>query len=383
MKKETLLTTVGRAHDGHNGVVNMPAYRASTILFHNLSDFRAGERGEYKHPTYGRYGTPSTEALEEALAKVEGADRAIVTASGLSAIVTTLLAFLKTGDHVLIVDSVYGPVRRFCDQMLKRMNIEYTYYHPLIGADIAKLIQPNTKMVYLESPGSLTFEVQDLPAISKAAKAKGCLVVSDSTWATPFYQDPFALGVDIVIHSATKYISGHSDLVMGTIACKEEHYSPLLKTYRHMGATPSGDNCFFAQRGLRTMPARLRQHADNGMAVAQWLQKHPRVERVIHPALPGSPGHELWKRDFTGATSLFAFTIKDCKEEGLARMIDNLQLFGLGYSWGGYESLIIPFDITHRKHIDWPYKGQPVRVHIGLEHVDDIIRDLDAGFARL
>lgn len=385
MNKETMLTKLGCAPAEHNGVVNMPAYRASTIIFPNLAAFDAGERGEYPMPTYGRYGTPSTVALEDTIAQLEGADHGIVTASGLAAIDVSLLAFLKSGDSLLMVDSVYAPARRFCDQVLKRMGVETIYYDPAIGAGIASLIKENTKVVYVESPGSLTFEVQDVPAIAKAAKAKGCIVISDSTWATPLYQDAFSLGVDIVIHSATKYIGGHSDLVMGTIACKEEHYKPLLVTYRNLGPSPSADNCFLAQRGLRSMGARLKQHSESGMLVAKWLQTRPEVGAVLYPALPGAPGHDLWKRDFSGATSLFSFVFKEQQNsKALAAMIDGLEHFGLGYSWGGFESLIITFDLSKvRSATKWPYKGQGIRLHVGLESPDDLIRDLEAGFERL
>lgn len=385
MKPDTLLTTLGCAHDGHHGIVNIPAYRASTILFPNLAAFEAGERGEYPHPTYGRNGTPSTVALEEVIAELEDADHAIVLASGLSAIVVSLMAFLKNGDHILMTDSVYGPARRFCDQQLKQLGVETTYYDPLIGAGIASLIKPNTKVVYVESPGSLTFEVQDIPAIAKAAHAKNCVVISDSTWATPLYQNPFALGVDVVIHSATKYIAGHSDLVMGTIACNAAHYKPLLQTYRNIGACPSADNCFLALRGLRSMGARLKQQSQNGLAVAQWLKKRAEVEEVLYPALPGSPGHELWKRDFSGAPSLFSIVLRDAlSHKQLAAFIDGLELFGLGYSWGGFESLIIPFD-PRKLHTasTWKYTGQCLRLHIGLEHPADIIADLEKAFERL
>lgn len=385
MKKETRLATIGLASDHHRGVVNTPPYRASTILFPNLAEFEQAERGQSPHPSYGRYGTRSNEALEDAIAKLEGADHAIVLPSGLAAIVLALTSFLNSGDHLLMVDSVYGSTRKFCDYELKRYGVEVEYYDPLIGANIAALIRPNTKVVYVESPGSLTFEVQDVPAIAKAAHEKGAIVMGDNTWGTPLYLDAFALGQDISIHSATKYIGGHSDLVMGTVSCKEKHYAPLLRNYRNTGGTAAADNCFLALRGLRSMAVRLKQHYQSTLAVAEWLKKRPEVEEVLYPALPGAPGHDLWKRDFTGACGLFAIALKKQPPyEALAEMLDHLEFFGMGYSWGGFESLITPVTAhKSRKVCQWPYKGQLLRLHIGLEHPDDLIADLNKGFQRL
>lgn len=384
-KKETLLATLSLASEDHRGAVNLPVYRASTILFPTLADFDAAERGEAKHAIYGRYGTPSTDALEEAVAALEGADHAIAHASGMAAIAVSLLAFVKAGDHVLMADSVYGPARRFCDQVLIHLGVEVTYYDPQIGAGIASLIKDNTKVVFVESPGSLTFEVQDIPAISKAAHAKNVIVISDSTWGTPLFYKPFALGVDVSIHSATKYIGGHSDLVMGVICCKETHYKKLLYTSRNIGARPSGDECYLALRGLRSMAVRLRQHYENGLKVAEWLKARPEVKTVLHPALPGAPGHELWKRDFTGAPSLFSIILKDgFTHAQLANMLDHMKLFGMGYSWGGFESLIIPASPQKiRTATKWEHAGYTLRLHIGLEHLDDILADLSQGFERL
>jgi cystathionine beta-lyase len=383
MRKETIVTTLGCAPDEHRGVVNMPPYRASTILFPTLAEFEAADRGECPYATYGRYGTPTTESLENTIAQLENADKAIVLASGLAAILLPLMTFLKSGDHLLMVDTVYGPARRFCDYELKRFGVETTYYDPHIGAGIESMIKSNTRMVYVESPGSLTFEMQDIPAIAKVAHAKKLLVVGDNTWATPFYMKPFELGIDISIHSATKYISGHSDLVMGTVSCKEEHYLPLLRTFRNTGATPGADNCYFAQRGLRTMAVRLKQHQESAMMIATWLKKRPEVETVLYPALPGAPGHDIWKRDFTGACGLFAIMLKDKPApKQLSAMLDKMELFGMGYSWGGFESLIIPIS-PKRTATAWPYKGQGLRLHIGLEHPDDLLADLERGFARL
>lgn len=383
--KDTFLATTACYPEKHRGVVNMPVYRASTILFPNLAEFEAADRGDCAYPVYGRYGTLTTEELEKTIAQLEGADHAIVTSSGLSAIVLVLMTFLKSGDHLLMVDTVYGPTRRFCDHELKRLGVETTYYNPTIGADIAKLIRDNTRMIFIESPGSLTFEVQDVPAITKAARAKGVIVAGDNTWGTPLYYHPFELGMDISIHSATKYISGHSDFLMGTVACKKEHYLPLLRTFRNTGACPSGDNCYLALRGLRTMAVRLRQQYEQGLEMARWLAARPEVEAVLHPALPGAPGHDIWKRDFSGACSLFSFVLKEkLPHATLARMMDNLELFGMGYSWGGFESLMIPINLDKiRTASTFPYKGTLLRIHVGLEDPQDLMADLSRGFDRL
>ncbi len=385
MDKDTLLATLGCAPEDHRGVVNIPVYRGSTILFPTLADFDKAESGTWPHSVYGRYGTRTTEELEASIAAIEGADYAIVLSSGMNAIATALMAFLKSGDHLLMTDNTYGPCRRFCDNELKRFGVETTYYDPTIGAGIAALIKDNTRVVYTESPGSLTFEMQDIPAIAKAAHEKGCIVISDNTWGTPYYMRPFELGIDVSIHSATKYISGHSDLLMGTISCKKEHYAQLLRTFRHCGGNPSADSCYLAQRGLRTMGVRLKQHYANGLKMAAWLKSHPSVEAVLHPALPGAPGHELWKRDFQGACGLFSFVLKDAvPREALARMMDNLVYYGMGYSWGGFESLLIPIAPKKiRTASEWKYTGQALRIHVGLENIDELIADLERGLERL
>ena len=385
MKKETLIATLGCDPDAHRGAVNVPVYRASTILFPNYAAFEEAERGQAAYSAYGRVGTPSTEALEKAIAGIEGADYSIVTSSGVSAIATALMAFLQSGDHLLMADSVYGPNRRLCEQELKRLGIETTYYDPIIGEGISALIRENTKVVFVESPGSHTFEVQDIPAISKAAHARGAVVIGDNTWATPLFIKPFDLGMDISIHSATKYISGHSDLLMGVISCREIHYKKLVQTYRNFGACPSGDSCYLALRGLRTMAVRLKQHQESGLFVAKWLQKRSEVAEVLHPALAGCAGHELWKRDFSGAPSLFSIVLKEnYSSDKLALMLDNLKYFGMGYSWGGFESLIIPcHPEKSRTATTWERSGTVLRLHIGLENVDDLIDDIEKAFTKL
>lgn len=384
MNKETQIVLSGCTPEDHQGVVSTPVYRASTILFPTVAEFEAAERGE--HPrSYGRYGTRTTEELEKSLAMLDGADHAIVLSSGMAAIVVSLLAFLRSGDNLLMVDTVYGPARRFCEYELKRFGVETTYYDPTIGAGIADLIKSNTRVIYVESPGSQTFEMQDIPAIAKVAHGKNIVVIGDNTWGTPLYMKPFDLGIDVSLHSATKYISGHSDLVMGVLTCKKPHYAQLLRTYRNTGACPGADNCYLAQRGLHTMAVRLKQHYEHGLKVAQWLKSRPDVEIVLHPALPGAPGHELWKRDFTGACGLFSFVMKDvAPPKALSAMLDNMALFGMGYSWGGFESLLIPITPKNiRTATKWPYNGQAFRIHIGLEHIDDLMSDLDQGLTRL
>lgn len=381
MKNETLLATLGSSAEDHHGVVNLPIYRASTILFPDYKSFMEADNGQATAPIYGRYGTPSTVALEEALAILDGADQAIVTSSGLAAIVTALLAFLRSGDHALIPDNVYGSTRRFCDMELSRLGINVEYYDPLQGAAIEALIKENTRIVFVESPGSLSFEMQDVPAIADSAHKKGALVIADSTWATSLYFKAFEKGVDINIQSATKYISGHSDLVMGVLTCRNEHYKRLLQTYKNLGMTPSGDNCFLALRGLRSLAVRLSHHYENALKVAAWLKNRPEVGKIFYPALPEDSGYELWKRDFSGAASLFAFSIKTTNQQTLAAMFNNLKLFGMGYSWGGYESLLIPAQIHKiRSATKWPHEGTLIRIHVGLEHVDDIIADLENFF---
>lgn len=384
MKKQTLMATLGCCDQEYEGVVNMPPHRASTILFKDLADFEKADSGQHSRASYARYGTPSTRALENALAKVEGSDHCIVTASGLAAITTSLLAFLKSGDHLLMVDSTYAPSRKFCDNILKKMGIEVTYYDPLIGAGIADLMQDNTAVVFVESPGSLTFEVQDIPAIAKVAHEKGAIVIGDMTWGTLLYQNPSELGVDITIHSATKYIAGHSDLVMGAIFFADKYHDMMLTAYRSIGASPSADNCYLALRGLRTMGVRVKHQYESAMKVAKWLERRPEIEAVLYLPLENCPGHDIWKRDFTGASSLFTIALKPCSHDALTAFIDSLELFGLGYSWGGFESLMTTFNTKHiRSARHWPYEGYGIRIHVGLEDPDDIIADLKQGLEQL
>jgi cystathionine beta-lyase len=283
-----------------------------------------------------------------------------------------------------MTDSVYQPVRTFCDRFLKRFGVETTYYDPLAGAGIAALIRPNTRVVYLESPGSLTFEVQDVPAIAEAAHAAGALVIFDNTWATPLCCKPLRLGADVVVHAATKYLVGHSDAMLGVVVASAALWRKIKLNGHGMGFAAAPDDCYLALRGLRTLSVRLRRHEASALALARWLALRPEVERLLHPALPGDPGHALWKRDFTGACGLFGVVLKPCPEPALAAMLDGLKLFGMGFSWGGYESLILPAKPAQlRTATQWEAAGPTLRIHAGLEDPQDLIADLEAGFARL
>jgi cystathionine beta-lyase len=384
---DTILAHAGRSPAMQNGAVNPPVYHASTVLFPTVAALEESvrKRNEPGHFHYGRFGTPTARAFEQALAALEGGDHALVLPSGVAAIAATLLAHCGAGDHLLMVDTVYGPARSLCDTLLRRLGIDTEYYDPRIGGRIARLMRPNTKLVYLESPGSLTFEVQDLPAIAEAAHRGGAVVAVDSTWATPLFHKPLALGADIVIHAATKYIVGHSDAMLGAVVLRKEGYMPLRLAATALGYSVGGDDCYLGLRGLRTLSVRLRRHQETGLALAGWLRNRREVARVIHPALPDHPDHALWKRDFSGATGLFAVELKPCSRRALEAMLDGMGLFGMGFSWGGFESLILPNDPGKvRSALPWPADAGPfLRIHAGLESLADLTADLEAGFARL
>ena len=387
MKDETLIIRAGRhPHDNH-GAVNPPVYHASTILADSLADYEQKSRervADMPGTYYGRFGTPTTLALEEAVAALEGGYKAHVYPSGLAACSGALLAFLSAGDHVLMTDSVYGPTRSLANGLLKRFGVSTTFYDPLIGAGIEALIQPNTKVIYLESPGSLTFEVQDVPAITGVARRRGVTTIIDNTWGTPFYFKPFEHGVDVSVQAATKYIVGHSDAMLGIVTANKEHWLRLRATTNELGQSAGPDDVYLAQRGLRTMAVRLKQHWQTGVQLAEWIARQPEVQRVLHPALPGDPGHALWRRDFRGACGLFGVVLKPVKHEAFAAMIDGLELYGIGASWGGYESLVVPFVPQKlRSATQWPDPGPCFRIHAGLEHIDDLVADMEAGFKRL
>jgi cysteine-S-conjugate beta-lyase len=378
----TSLVTAGRDPRSNHGFVNPPVYHASTVLYPSAEDFLA-HRARYQ---YGRRGTPTTEALEQVVQELEGPQCAGVALlpSGLAAVSAAFLSAVRAGDHVLVTDSAYGPTRAFCDHILTRLGVTVTYYDPLVGGGIAGLMQPNTRVVFTESPGSLSFEIQDIPAIAAVAHAKGALVLMDNTWATPLYFRALDFGVDMSIHAGTKYFGGHSDVMLGTVAANSATVADLRNFVRLNGLHLAPDDAYLSQRGLRTLAVRLERHYQSGLAVARWLEQRPEVLRLLHPAMPNHPGHALWKRDFTGASGLFSMVLKPVPQPAVFAFLDALELFGIGASWGGYESLAIPFDCTSlRTATRWAPGGPTVRVHIGLEAVEDLIADLEQGFAVL
>ena len=382
----TLAAHLGRDTEASSGFVNLPIYHGSTVLYSNFDEFEKfqSKRDGLNQVTYGRNGTPLSFALEKSIAQLEGGFAGISVSSGLAAITGSLTAFTQSGSHVLMTDSVYLPTRAFCDKVLAHYGVETTYYDPNIGSDIQKLIRPNTSVIFLESPGSQTFEVQDIPAITEVAKQFNIVTMIDNTWATPVYLKPFDLGVDISIHAATKYITGHSDAMLGVITATEECFFKLRENIRLFGQCAGPDAVFFGLRGLRSMPMRLRQHYDSGMVIAKWLCERSEVSRVIHPALPSHPKHEIWKRDFKGACGLFAFVLEPCSKSAVRKFLDASKLFGLGYSWGGFESLMIPFDpSSYRTATKWEIEGNAIRIHVGLEDTQDLIADLEMCFDQL
>ena len=387
MKEDTKLVHLGRGPSSFEGTVNLPVYRASTILSTDMDSYihRFDDEKNFTDITYGARGTQNSRALGEAIADLEGGHGTIVTTSGLSAISVTLGALVSAGDHILISDSVYGPTRTFCNQVLSRYGVTTEYYSPDIGDAIAELIQKNTRLVLMEAPGSLTFEMQDIPGITRAAKEKGVLTVMDNTWATPVFFRPLEHGVDISIQAGTKYIAGHSDLVIGMVtSARETTHKMMVSHAQNLGDAASPDDCYLALRGLRTLSVRLYRQQESTLKVAAWLADQPQVYRVLYPALPGDPGHALWKRDFKGASSLFGLAMHSEDETAVKAMADSLRYFQIGSSWGGYESLIA---FNHmpvaRERVPWTEKPFMLRVHIGLEDPEDLIADLAQGLARI
>jgi cysteine-S-conjugate beta-lyase len=381
-RPDTRLVTAGRDPKSYHGFVNPPVYHASTVLYPNAEDFLA-HRARYQ---YGRRGTPTTEALENALAELEGSQCAGVALlpSGLAAISTALLSVVRAGDHLLVTDSAYGPTRNFCENILSRLGVTTTYYDPLLGVAIAEHFRDNTRAVYLEAPGSLSFEMQDVPAIARVAHDKGAVVLMDNTWATPLYFRPLEHGVDLAIQAGTKYIGGHSDVMLGTISANAATVTALKSTVRYTGLCEGPDDVYLGLRGLRTLSVRLERHYRSGLEVAGWLEQRPEVLRLLHPAMPSHPGHAIWKRDFTGASGLFSMVLKPVPQKAVYAFLDTLELFGIGASWGGYESLAIPFDCAPLRTVTrWQPGGPTVRFHIGLEAVEDLLADLEHGLAAL
>ncbi len=381
MKDNTVVTHAGNRPFENHGIVNPPVYHASTVLSETLEQ-RIDRSNAYVR--YGRSGTPTTFALEDAMSALEQAHGTVLAPSGLAAITMALSAFVEAGDHLLITDSTYTPTRNFCNQTLARLGVETEFFDPLVGAGIAELIRDNTRLVWTECPGSQTFDVQDLPAIVQAAHARDAVVLTDNTWSGGYFRKPLADGVDVSVQAATKYIVGHSDVMMGTIACNEATYETVKASSSSYGMSCGPDDIYLALRGLRTIGVRMDRHFVNGVKVAEWLQSRPEVARVMHPALPQDPGHAIWKRDFTGASGLFGFVLKEDNVERLSAMMNHMKLHGMGSSWGGYESLLIPsWPERSRTATGWDVPGQCMRIHVGLEDTDDLIADLEAGFERM
>ena len=379
-RPETKVVHLGREPFKHHGFVNPPVYRGSTVLYETLDALNSRTQPY----TYGRRATPTTRALEDAITDLEGGAATILTSSGLGAVSTALLAFVSAGDHILITDSAYQPGRTFADKMLKRLGVEITYYDPGIGAGVAELFRPNTRLILVESPGSQTFEMQDIPAIAAEAHKRDIWVLADNTWATPLYCKPLALGADVSIQAATKYIVGHADAMLGAVVANARAARLIDHAKEALGTCPGSEETYLGLRGLRTLDVRLERHQKSALAVAQWLAGRAEVDRVLYPPLPSDPGHGLWKRDFTGASGLFTAVLNPVSQKALAAFLDGLKLFGMGYSWGGYESLVVPFDPTsYRTATKWTGPGPALRFHVGLEAVEDLVRDLDDGFARL
>lgn len=393
IREATRIIHAGRNPKEQGWMVNPPIYQTSTIVFPTLKDLIYAERGysnndlvEPYELKYGRYGTQTNFALEKAIAEIEGGYNTFVTSSGAAAINTALVAFLKQGDHMLLVDNVYSPTRGFADKFLKKLGIETTYFDPLIGEDIKKLVKKNTKVIFMESPGSQTYEIQDVAAICKIAKKHNITTILDNSWASGIYFKPFEHGVDVSVMALTKYINGHSDIMMGAITVQEKHFRVMYEAFRYMATTAAPHSSYMVQRGMRTSKLRMDHCFKSALEMAKWLQKRPEVEKVLYPALETDENYGLWKRDFTGAAGLFSIILdKKYSNEALARMVDKLHFFGMGYSWGGYESLILPFDATSTRTVKkFPYSDKTcLRLNIALEDVEDLKEDLEAGFKRL
>jgi len=377
-RPETQIVQGGRRKEWLRQMVNVPVSRTSTVLFESVADMHAAYPPKQGRPSYGRHGTETQWSLAEALTELEpGAAATALFPSGVAAIATALLSVLSPGDELLMVDSTYGPTRIFCDKELKRLGIATRYYDPLASADeLSRMVGENTRAIFLESPGSLTFEVQDVPGICAIAHERGLTTLLDNTWATPLFFPAIGHGVDLTILAGTKYISGHSDVMLGSVTAVQSQWARLQRTAALYGQYLSPDDAFLAARGLRTLSVRLRQHEASALKIAHWLNEQPQVARLLHPAFESCPGHEYWKRDFNGSTGLFSFVLKGGDEAARDKLIDSLELFGIGYSWGGFESLAVPADAT-RTASKPEYEGPLARLHIGLESPDDLIADLE------
>ncbi len=380
LKTRTKLVYAGRRPSEQHGFVNTPIYRGSTVLFPSFHDLVTRNAAF----TYGTQGSPTTKALTDAWTEISGAAGTVLAPTGLAAVTLALLTAVEAGDHILVVDSVYRPSRIFCDTILSRMGVETTYFDPEIGAGIEALIQPNTSVVFLETPGSQSFELPDVPLIAAIARDKGLCSILDNTWATPLFFPPHERGADMAIEAGTKYLSGHSDLLLGLVSANPAWLRRLQATADAFAMCPGPEDVFLALRGLRTLELRLREAERQALDIARWLETRPEVAAVLHPALPSCPGHALWKRDFSGSSGLFSILLAPCSQDAVAAMLDGLDLFGMGFSWGGFESLVIPFDCrAYRTATQWRPPGHALRFNIGLEDVDDLRADLERGFERL
>ena len=386
-KTDTRIVHAGRDSDAYGGGVNPPVHHLSTVIYPSVEKLVTRYDNitpDSRVMTYGTKGSPTSFALEDAVAELEGGFRSISFPSGLAAVAGALMAFLKAGDHLLMTDSVYFPTREFCDSILKRFGVEISYYPPCIGSDIENMIRKNTRVIYTESPGSHTFEVQDIPAISKVAHLHQIKLLMDNTWASPVFFKPFAHGVDVSIQAATKYINGHSDVMLGLVTTTREDWEQLRNCTWQLGQCSGPDDLYLTQRGLRTLGVRMKQHQNNGLQVAEWLKSRPEVRKVLHPALPDDPGHALWKRDFHGAGGLFGIELEPFAPSMVQAMLNRLKLFGMGFSWGGYESLIVPSDVQKdRLSGSWHFEGPLLRLSVGLEDPEDLIQDLEQGLCEL
>lgn len=386
MKKDTKIISAGRKKEWTMGVVNPPVQRASTIVFDSVKEMKQAGANKTKQALYyGRRGTKTSFAFSEAMTELEGGAGCALYPSGTAAITNAIISFVSAGDHILMVDNAYEPTRDFCDKILKKLGVETTYYDPLIGENIERLIQDNTAIIFLESPGSLTMEVQNVPAIAEVAKRHNCIVMLDNTWGAGINFQPFDYGVDISVQAATKYIVGHSDVMLGTATATEKYWPQLRENSYTMGQCTSPDDLYLALRGMRTLGVRMKQHQENSIKVANWLATRDEVATILHPAFASCPGHEYFERDFSGCNGLFSFVLKEGGSYNTTAMLDGMKHFKMGYSWGGFESLIlsVPNVQSIRSVTTWPYKAPLIRVHIGLEDVDDLIADLAAGLDRL